>query len=669
MLSKHRPSLEDAFTSMLRTDYIPLRDTDKLIQLSKYYVDYFGYLGQVVGETDQLIVGRRGTGKTTLLYRALIECINSWNPQTSTLAKTRTLAVYIDLSKCQTLNSTPDDDFEHFEHVFASELCEAIAEELARNWPELTETTGLFSQVFNHSEASKRNETKIALKRLARILTSGLPRAIDPSGAVRVKNTTESSNELKADSSINLGQKNPGATVGLAGAARESSKKESEQTINVTFRLSIADLLRTLNDLRAAAEISHIVILIDELSAIGPNLQRRFSTLARKILGNHSGVYLKICGITDNYTLGSSIILQRDIFQLSLDLDAYVERSGSLNAAMDGLVELSRRLISERLSVYTQIDPGNIFEDTSSAWAELSRAAMGVPRTIGIALKQAFYRALNSGRSRITRTDIEYGIKYASRAYIDQFAGTCGVTIPEYHEEIWTSILGKAINERAKVDHPASHFLLLPKNDIKLKFLKMFFLVHLLTDGRTTKKDKSTRSLYVFDYGICLENNLKYGTDKNVLRQQRFAFDDELLKFDIYFEKTRDERYICNKCGTVYKRSELAVAGQTLTFCPKDKEDLKEYSQASDGTDYTEEEMKIVGAIRSAKKEDEIFARRIADDVGCYVQKVAKFGEKLERDEIISREMKDEAGKNIYFRKEPRESKGKSARLMKTKGK
>lgn len=83
--------LDDALTSMLRTDYIPLRDTEKLQKLRDYYVDYMGYVPQLLGETDQLIVGRRGTGKTTLLYRALVECMRSWKRGLDTAAKHRTL--------------------------------------------------------------------------------------------------------------------------------------------------------------------------------------------------------------------------------------------------------------------------------------------------------------------------------------------------------------------------------------------------------------------------------------------------------------------------------------------------------------------------------------------------------------------------------------------------
>ena len=41
--------------------------------------------------------------------------------------------------------------------------------------------------------------------------------------------------------------------------------------------------------------------------------------------------------------------------------------------------------------------------------------------------------------------------------------------------------------------------------------------------------------------------------------------------------------------------------------------------------------------------------RRIADDVGCYVQKVAKFGEKLEKQNLIDRVEDGVLEKFIYF--------------------
>ncbi|WP_320043311.1 hypothetical protein [uncultured Desulfobacter sp.] len=644
MNKKIQRAIEDAFTSMLRSDYIPLKDTDKLIRLSEYYVDYLGFLREIVGESDHLIVGRRGTGKTTLLYRGLIECIRSWAGNDD-IAKSKTLGIYLDLSKCQSLEDTTSKNFSEFEHVFASELYESIKAELLRTWPGLSEKAGLFTKIFSSKEITAKSETTNALNDLSEVLISGVLRTENKSGKQKAISSSEVQNSYKEEMAFKA-KVNP---EGRASTQRLDSKKDYssiENSSNISYRLNISDILRSLNQIREAAKISHIVIFIDEFSSLNSDLQRRFSTLLRKMLGNHSGVFVKVCAITDNYSLGSSIILQRDLFELNLDLDAYVERSGNLGSAMNGLGRLTKNLIRERVNSYV---PGlkceDLFEDFEYSITEISKAAMGVPRTVGIILKQAFSRKLNESSSGIRKSDIDYGIKYASKAYLSQFMGSCGTAIPSYYKDIWESLIEKAIAERAKSETSSSHFMVLPKNEIKLKFFNMFFIIHLLTQGRTTKKEKASRSLYCFDYGVCLENNISWGTEKNVIRQQRFAYDKVLEPFDKHFEKVVEKRWKCSVCNTVYQEKDLFVTGIKLEFCPKDRADLIEV--ISDGyTQFTEEEIKIVGAIRSSSEEDELLARHVADDVGCYVQKVAKFGEKLERDNIIKRKMKD---KYIYF--------------------
>ena len=89
-------------------------------------------------------------------------------------------------------------------------------------------------------------------------------------------------------------------------------------------------------------------------------------------------------------------------------------------------------------------------------------------------------------------------------------------------------------------------------------------------------------------------------------------------------------------------------------FCPNDRADLRELAIDDLRTNFTEEEMKIIGAMRSSEEEDQLLARQIADDVGCYVQKVAKFGEKLERDHLIQRKMHEDKGKNLTLRRQQR---------------
>ena len=648
-------NLEDAFDSMLRADYISLGDTEKLQLLGEYYVDYFTYLTGILSQTDQLIVGRRGTGKTTLMYRALVECMRSWNGKEDSIARARTLGIYVDLSKCQPIYDIDLEDSKEFEHIFVTEICEAITSEITRSWPDVQNEPGLFTKTFRSAEAKQIKLVQEQLRKLSDILVKGVPRLAVQSGPIKKKDRIEKTQtseykmvgSAKADvlSRSNL---NVNASAEANSQKTLSTSEESECELEVVYRLTVQDIIKILGELRVQAKISAIFIFIDEFSSLGDQLQRRFTFLLRKILGNHAGVYIKLGAITDNYTLGSSIILQRDLFEISLDLDSYISRSASLQEAMDGLRSQVEQIVAERLKAYANLGIDDVFEDRESIWTELSRAAMGVPRTLGIILKQAYHRSTTDNRIKIRKTDIEFGIKYASQAYERHLQGASrdGIAIPSYIEDIYNAIISRASQEAAKSEARASHFMILPENEPKLKYLNMFFLVHLLTRGRTTKKDRTGRSLYCIDYGICLEHNLGFAEHKNVIRQQRFAYDDILVPFDRYFSR-HDDQYKCPVCKKLYSENELYVAGSELRFCINDKADLIKITSGDPNNNYTEEEIKILGAIRSATKEDKLIASKIADDVGCYRQKVARFGEKLQRRDLIMRE-KDE-GLNVFI--------------------
>ena len=178
--------VDDALNSMVRTDYIPIGETTQLQRLRKYYVDYFGHLRQVLAPQDHIIVGRRGTGKTTLLYRALIECVESWSDAT-TIAKPKSLGIYLDLSKCQPLVDKANGDFVDFEHIFASELVDALKTELNRTWPALNSEKGLFDNIFSASDRRKKEDTKKAIEKLASVISSGVLRTIDAGGTQKLR--------------------------------------------------------------------------------------------------------------------------------------------------------------------------------------------------------------------------------------------------------------------------------------------------------------------------------------------------------------------------------------------------------------------------------------------------------------------------------------------------
>lgn len=645
----------DAFNSLLRTDYISLNDVEKLGSLAEYYVDYFGYLPQILTESDQLIVGRRGTGKTTLFYRAFVECTRSWRNAPECFAKPRTLGIYVDLNKSQPL----DDElsFEQLEHIFVGEICDAITNQMARLWPELNKEPNLFSRLFRATELKNVLEVKNLLARFAELLRNGIPRLVDHSEPVQIKEsqTVSTSQTTGAQGTVNISS--PSVQANLSQTITEMNTSEHETSTKTVYRLMISDILKLLDELKEKAGLSAIFLFIDEYSALSDSFQGRFTTLLRKMLGTHAGVFIKLGAITDKYTLGSSIILQRDLFELSLDLDAYVERSGHLKEAMDGLREQVEAIVTARLKAYKCPPLNEIFNlKYDWMWVALSRSAMGVPRTLGTVLKQAWSRAQNSTAKRIRQGDISFGIQYASKAYIDQMLGAAkgGIAIPAVIAEIWDALIMRAQEERDLTrTSEASHFMVVPRLEYILKYLNMFFVVHLLSAGSTSKKQRTSRSMYCFDFGICEENRLGFSTDRDMFRQQRFVYDDVLSPFEKFFNSPTERTYRCpvQGCGRTFKESELKIKGEFLNYCPAHRVDLivDDLLIPITNQDFTEEEIKIIGAIRSATKADQKFAQQIADDVGCHRQKVSKFAEKLERDKLIQREKISD--KYIYFGK------------------
>lgn len=287
MIAYANAKITEAFNSMLRTDYISLNDTERLGLLAKYYVDYFGLIPEVLSDTDQLIVGRRGTGKTTLLYRAFVGCMQSWrNDHPEHIApKPRTLGIYVDLSKCQYIEDVSDTDFVAFEHSFVSDVCDAITDQLTRFWPALAQEPGYFSKLFRAAESDQVAEVRGILDGIARMLREGLPRVVDRSSAVNFKESSGSTQTKGAELGATLSEGDPSIAAKLNEGRTESRANERSYSTRTSYRLTVADILRILGDLREKAGISATYLFIDEFSALSTDLQRRFSTLLKKLLG------------------------------------------------------------------------------------------------------------------------------------------------------------------------------------------------------------------------------------------------------------------------------------------------------------------------------------------------------------------------------------------------
>lgn len=613
-----------AFTSLVRTDYISLDDLEKLDALYNYYVDYFNKVPLILQEQDNIITGRRGTGKTTLLYRAYVECLNTWNDEyavseSKCVNLKRVLPIYIDLNKCVILADEALTEGE-LHNAFLQEVVKSLTEQIGRFWPKETGVSAWLNKIIGSNTANLiHNE----IEKLAKFLVLGKPFMVSKQRKVETKDRDKTNTKFEGK----FGDRTLQASAALFNE-NEHMEKASYEAVNV---FSVGDFLDSLRRLKSLADISAVVIFVDEFSSLSRQKQRQLSNLIKALLGNKSGIYIKVSAITDNFDVGN-ILIPRDLTPISLDLSDVIEGADNLSEGMENLKDMTKLILETRLQSFLgdKVTIKDIFHDPNQIIGDLSLSAMGVTRTMGYALQKVWTNTCAKGKFSMSRADVLAGIKSIGLVYLNTYNGAVkSGGLPSYQGEIWGRLISRAQKERQKTDDKAaSHFHVLPKREQHLAKLSEYLIVHLLVKARTTKKDTTKRHLYSFDFGICNEFGIGFTSDKNIIRQQRFVYDNELEVYDKDFDISFETTYICKRCQISYTKDQLFLEklGMYLDRCPRCNQPLTENKPVTNCSDYTEEETKIVGAIFAENNFTGKLARDIADEVGCSSQKVAKFG-------------------------------------------
>jgi hypothetical protein len=420
--------------------------------------------------------------------------------------------------------------------------------------------------------------------------------------------------------------------------------------------INVQDFLNKINDIKKKAKIDNIYIFIDEYSDLNQNSQNKFSLLLKTFLGSKIGMFFKVGVITDRYSFGTKIIVGRDIFAIPLDFHEYVERYGGAIAAISKMQDFVEKLILKRIEIFCpELVLGDIFKSSiDQIMYRITRETIGVSRTIGIILQNAFVQARASQSDlKIGLTEINYGISTARKTYQKQFIG--GVKqklIPGFYMDLWNAILEKAILEKGKAsDKPASHLMIDPVRNDYLNVLCENFLIHFISEN-VSSKHGGNYNLYSIDFDICNEYNIKYADKKDEYSPIRFVYDSVLAKFDPYFTKTKSKSYKCPSCNKIYEEQD--VIKSKVKRCFDDDSMLEEIiHQESPRTEgnYAEVEIKILGLISQLQIADAMTAREIADSVGCTTQKVSLWGSRvLAKKGLIKVGTKD--GKNVYYSNE-----------------
>ncbi|WP_431645841.1 hypothetical protein [Enterobacter hormaechei] len=615
-------NISTAFNSILRADYISLDNIKELSLLEDYFIDYFGILNGLLQKQDNFISGRRGTGKTTNLLRGYYECLKSISPElkgtTSLLGTKKVLPIFIDLSTCIDIFDSRSD-LELIEIHFIRQIIDSLKKQLALMYNE--KHLILFK---------KENPALDDLDYIEKILVEGI--------TISTSRKVEENNQHKHKADVNLSAKADFTKAEIGAGITDSVEKSTNSSHTKIKGLNVQDFLNKISQIKNKAKLDAIYIFLDEYSDLNSESQNKFSSLLKSFLGSRIGMFFKVGVITDRYDFGEKIIIGRDIFAIPLDFNEYVERFDGAIAGINKMQVFVEQLINKRIDKFcpnlkfTDIFKGNREE----IFYRITRETLGVSRTIGIILQNAFIQArANSQDHKIGLAEINYGITCARKTYQKQFTGSSKKgLIPPFNMDIWNSIIEKALQEKNKFpDRAASHLMIDPSRRDYLNVLCENFMLHFISENVVSKHGGSY-NLYAIDYDVCLENNIKYANKKDDYTPIRFIYDEVLAKYDPYFVKTKRKSYKCPACNKIYDETELIKV--KIKRCFEDDEKLIEIihqdAPVTHGN-FAEVEIKILGLITQLTFDEAMTAREIADAVGCTRQKISAWGGRvLERE-------------------------------------
>ena len=617
MNGQEKQKLRSAFDSILRADYITLENITELGNLEEYFIDFFGILQSLLQKQDNFISGRRGTGKTTNLLRGYYECLKSIAPKLKDkdrlINEEKVLPIYIDLSTCNDLFDSKNN-LELLEVHFIRQIIFSLKKQLNLMFEEK------FLAVF-----SKENPALDDLDYIEKVLVEGV--TLSTSKQVNLTSGQKFSENSQISADISL------KSLKATGKQTDSYEMSQSKTVEHIKGLNVQEFLNKISDIKRKAGIDSIYVFIDEYSDLTPKAQVTFSSLLKSFLGSRIGMFFKVGVITDRYDFGERVIVGRDIFPIPLDFNEYADRYNGAIAAINKTQIFVEQLIVKRIESFCpNLSMTDVFKSNfSDIIYRITRETLGVSRTIGIILQNAYIQASFNSDGKIGLSEINYGISSARKTYQKQFIGSVKKRlVPAYNLDMWNAIMEKAIEEKTKFpDRAASHFMADPLRKDYLNVLCENFLIHFMSEN-VTSKHGGNYNLYSIDYDVCSEFNIKYADKKDEYTPIRFIYDSVLSKFDPYFQGSKQKSYKCPLCKKIYAEEDVQHAMVKRCFDDDSKllEIIHQEAPVTNGN-FAEVEVRILGLISQLSPDEALTAREVADSVGCTSHKVSNWAGKV----------------------------------------
>lgn len=646
--------------------------------ITKLYVDPLPndhLLHTVLKPNTTFLVGRKGTGKSTIFQRAQ-ESLNS--EKKSTWAYIDIKSLY-ESSTSELVGGVPPE----FEEALSPETIQKICV-FKRFTIDLIKE--IKSQIKIRVNSSLINQVKEVFTGSATELFEKLDEFIeeleteqylDVTGAIKAQKQDENSEKdslkIASEAAVNISN-NPSVQAKLvAELFSEYEKKRSKNYSQIFIKiLNIRSLILRLREILSALGLRHLYIFIDDFSELPRSDMEQVVDTILAPFNNWSEEFIKLkIAVYPGRLYPGDIDLSK-VDEVYLDIYRAYGRN-DVSGMEEKAIDFTQRLVAKRLQFYCKENLETYFEtESDDFWKITFYSCLGNPRILGYILYYCYEMSTIYGQRIGIRT-----IQAASRRYYEEkiyqyfrlnkflhetFEERSSIySLKELLEEIVKRAKDLRTYRESKMMRevsgrpPTSHFHVLSDYDQVLSTLELNFFITKYYE----MKDRDGREVSVFalNYGLCQQQTISFGrpTEK---REQRLYFVERIFDYSpiiASYIKVNQE-IVCEECGTRHPHEMLPAIQAFDMLCPDCKKGScrlvnlsrkyeKLIKDVSDENLLPDTELGILKTLHDERKE--MFAKEIAEELDCSYQLIGKRGRNLAERDLVERNENDK-GRRVF---------------------
>ena len=656
---------EDDGTSLIETLYVDPLPNEHVYET-------------MIRPNTTLIVGRKGTGKSTVFQRAQHElrkksgCVSVYVDIKTVFESSQVDPTLLDVATSG-IGALPKDTigklllYRSFMEAVIAEIQSELKQRVKRNiWEQIKNAVaGSIDELFEGLDALLEDAGQDQF-----ISVLGVKQAsLQTKDQKQFKTATEQNDSLTLSKAPEL-KTSDKATNELSG-----TNEENIQYADVLMRVfNIKEYLLRLKVLLKSISVRHLYIFVDDFSELPEDAMRLVVDSLLAPLNNWSEelVKFKVAAYPGRVYYGS--IDKTKIDEINLDMYSLYGTS-DVGEMESKAVDFTKRLVDRRLKHYCKCNASVFMEiDRDDIWKLLFYATMGNPRNLGYVLYYLHESHLIYGRAIGIQAVRDAAQRYYTEKIEPYFSmnkflhesfseRSSTYSLKELLEALvqrareLRNYRGSAVFRDIVGRPPTSHFHIAKSLDALLSTLELNFFVTKYYE----MKDRDGRDVSVFalNYGLCQKYTIEFGRPVGK-REFRLYFVERIFDYSSNLREYMqvNQEIVCTRCDERFELEVLPALKLYGMQCPRCRNGIcevtnlsKKYESILRSVDaellLPKTELGILQTLHTEKQS--LSAGEIAAELDCSYQLVGKRAKFLSERGLVTRDQWEQSRRQFQI--------------------